>query len=335
MPLDAFAVALAVALDPLAGTPYRTLGPLGAGGMGEVIEAEHLGLGRRVVVKLLHRHLDAWGNLADRMRLEGESLGYVEHPNVVAAVDRGRTCEGRPYLVMERLYGRTLGEELTARGPLPAGEAITLTSQALDGLHAVHEAGIVHRDVKLENVFVCDARPGLDRVVKLLDLGVAKLLPGSGPTPLAIATEEGVSMGTPRFFSPEQATGAALDERSDVYAMGLVLYALLTGRTLFEHLRDVDALLDAHARTLPEPPSRLVALPAALDAAVLKALAKRPEDRFASAAAFACELRRIGEAPARAADQAEQPRGARLFFTVMAASFGLSVLATAVVHALG
>ena len=322
-------------LDPLAGTPYRTLRPLGAGGMGEVLEAEHRGLGRRVVVKLLHRHLFSRGDFADRMRLEGESLGYVEHPNVVAAVDCGRTRDGRPYLVMERLHGRTLREELRARGPLPAPEAISLAAQALDGLQAVHDAGIVHRDIKLDNVFVCDALPGLGRVVKLLDLGVAKMLPGSGPAPLTVATEEGVSMGTPRFFSPEQATGAALDGRCDVYAMGLVLYALLTGRTLFEQLRDVDALIEAHARTPPEPPSRFVELPVALEAGILRALAKQPEDRFASAAAFAGELRRVARVEAVIKAAPERPRTARLFFTVLAASFGVSMLATAAVHALG
>ena len=140
-------------------------------------------------------------------------------------------------------------------------------------------------------------------------------------------------MGTPRFFSPEQATGAALDARCDVYAMGLVLYALLTGRTPFDHLPDVDALLDAHAQTPPEPPSRRAAMPPALEAAILKALAKRPQDRFPSAAALARELRRI--ASAAAPETSVRPRPVRLFFSVLAASFTFSMLTTAVMHALG
>jgi serine/threonine-protein kinase len=316
--------------DPLAGTPYRTLRPLGAGAMGEVVEAEQAATGRRVVVKLLHRHLLRRDDLADRMRLEAESLAHVTHPNVVAVLDHGRTADGRPYLVMERLHGRTLRDELSAQGRLPAPEAVALVAQALDGLSAVHAAGIVHRDIKLDNLFACDPLPGRERVVKLLDLGVAKVFPGKGPAPLIISTEEGVSMGTPRFFSPEQATGAPLDGRCDVYAMGLVLYALMTGRTPFDHLRDVDALLAAHAETPPVPPSRLVEIPAALDAAILKALAKQPADRFATAAAFAAELRRLERAPARAT----RARAARLIATALAVSFALSMAATAIVHAL-
>jgi serine/threonine-protein kinase len=327
----------ALSLDPLAGTPYRTLKPLGAGAMGEVVEAEHVALGRRVVVKLLHRHLFRRSDLADRMRLEGEALGCVAHPNVVTAVDAGRTRDERPYLVMERLAGRTLREELLARGPLPAAEAVDLCAQALDGLSAVHAAGIVHRDIKLDNVFVCDAAPGnaARRRVKLLDLGVAKVLPADGarPAPLAVPTDEGVSMGTPRFFSPEQATGAAPEPRSDVYAMGLVLYALLTGRTPFDHLRAIDDVMRAHAVTPPEPPSRFAPerLPAGLEAAVLKALAKRAEDRFPGAAAFAAELRRIARGE-RA--PVTPPRLAPLFFAVLGGSLGLSMLGTWLVHAL-
>jgi serine/threonine-protein kinase len=313
--------------DPLAGTAYRTVRPLDAGGMAEIVEAEHVEAGRRVVVKLLHRHLFGRRDLADRLRLEGEALAVVAHPNVVAAVDTGVTADERPFLVLERLEGRTLRAELAARGPLPAVEAIELAAQALDGLEAVHRAGLVHRDVKLENLFVCDAAPGQGRVVKLLDLGVAKLTEGARPAPLAVPTAEGVSLGTPRFFSPEQATGAPLDARSDVYAMGLVLYAMLTGRTPFDHLRDVDAILRAHVAEPPDPASRHVPLPPSLDAAILKALAKRAEDRFASAAAFAAELRRIAD------ELRAPPRSlARLFWLVLAVSLVGSMAATAIVE---
>jgi len=322
--------------DPLEGTPYRTVRPLGAGGMGEVIEAEHAGTGRRVVAKILHGHLSARTDLADRMRLEGDALGMVEHPNVVAVLDTGVTADERPYLVLERLEGRTLRDELAARGPLPAAEAVDLAAQALDGLEAVHGKGLVHRDVKLDNLFVCDAPAGRRRALKLLDLGVAKVLAAAGerPAPLLVPTAEGVSMGTPRFFSPEQATGAPLDARADVYAMGLVLYALVTGRTPFEHLRDTEALLHAHAAEPPEPPSQRATqpLPPGLEAAILKALAKQPDERFRSAAAFAAEIRRIAaDAPVKAAPGNKPPRLLALFLIVLAASLLLSAVVTGIV----
>lgn len=311
--------------DPLEGTPYRALMPLGSGGMGEVVEAEQVERGDRVVVKLLHRHLLARRDLADRMRLEAEALGCVQHPNVVRGIDHGFAAGQRPYLVMERLTGCTLQEELASRGKLPAAEAIDIAVQVLDGLEAVHRAGIVHRDLKLENIFLCAAAPGVRRVAKLLDLGVAKVPAARGGriAPLLMPTSEGISMGTPRFFSPEQATGVTPDARSDVYTMGVVLYAMVTGKTPFEHLRVVEELLRAHAEAPPEPPSRLTAVPRGLEAAILKALAKRPEDRFAGAAAFAGELRRL------AAPRSEY---ARLFIVALVASFLLAAAGTAAVH---
>ncbi len=313
--------------DPLAGTPYRTLSPLGSGGMGEVVVAEHTALGRPVVVKLLHRHLGGRRDLADRMRLEGQALGRVSHPNVVAALDLGVTRQGRPYLVMERLRGRTLRAELLERGPLPAAEAVELLAQALDGLAAVHAAGLCHRDLKPENIFVCDALPGKDRIVKLLDLGVAKVLDAAwGPAPPMVRTAEDVSMGTPRFFSPEQATGKPVDARSDVYAMGVVLYTLVTGGGPFDHLHEVDDILTAHAEMPPERPSHAAPAPItpALEAAILRAMAKRPRDRFPTAAAFAAALRALD---LRAAP--ERARLVPLFFQVLAASLALSMLGTA------
>lgn len=279
--------------DPLAGTPYRTVGALGSGGMAEVLEAQGAPGEPPVVVKLLHRHLAHRRDLADRLRLEGEALACVSHPNVVAVLDGGVTREGRAYLVLERLHGRTLREEVAARGALPPAEAAEIAAQALDGLAAVHAAGVVHRDVKLDNLFLCDAGSPHGHTVKLLDLGLAKLLGAGRPAPLVMPTAEDVTLGTPRFFSPEQAIGAPLDARADIYAMGLVLYALLTGRVPFAHLADVAALLEAHATQDPPPPSRLLPEPLHpdLEEVVLRALAKHPDDRFASAAEFADELR--------------------------------------------
>jgi serine/threonine-protein kinase len=283
-------------LDPLAGTPYRSVAPLGRGAMGEVLEAEHRALGKTVVVKLLQRDLARRPDLVDRMRLEGQTLARLEHENLVAVIDLQVTLEGRPYLVMERLRGRTLRDELARRGALPAAEAIDVARQALAGLGAAHEAGIVHRDVTLANLFLCDPRPGATaRVVKLLDFGLAKVVSSAGgraPRPLAASTEEGVTMGTPRFFSPEQAAGASVDARTDVYAMGIVLYTMVAGRGPFADLVAVEDLLEAHQSRTPPLPSIHAPhpLPQGLDEVIAHAMAKRPDDRFADASSFARAL---------------------------------------------
>jgi eukaryotic-like serine/threonine-protein kinase len=287
------------------GTAYRPVRRLGRGGMGEVIEAEHVGLGKPVVVKLLHRDLDREPRVVERMRIEAQALARLAHPNLVVVTDFGQTPEGRTYIAMERLYGRTFREELAARGALPALEALDLVGQALAGLAAAHGAGIVHRDVKLENLFVCDPDPHGRRVVKVLDFGLAKVVAPAGdrraPAPSRYPTEEGVLLGTPRYLSPEQARGLAVDARTDVYAAGVVLYTLLAGRGPFEHVEPLLDLLRAHVSEVPEPPSRHAPgpIPLDLDRAVMKALEKCPDLRFPDAARFGAELARIVEdAPA-------------------------------------
>ncbi len=289
--------------DPLlAGTPYRMVAPLGRGGMGEVVEAEHVALGKRVVVKLLHLTLADRPDLVDRMRVEAQSLARLVHPNLVAVTDFGQTPDGRTYLVMERLYGRTLREELKDRGPLPAGEIVDIGRQALAGLSVAHEAGIVHRDVKLDNLFLCDALADGRRLVKVLDFGIAKVLANAGdgraPAPLAFPTEEGVSVGTPRFFSPEQARGQPVDARTDIYAMGAVMYALATGRGPFDHKATIYELTRAHAMEPPPRPSEVASATVhpELERVILKALEKKPEDRYPSAAELSAELARVSSA---------------------------------------
>ncbi|AGP40651.1 serine/threonine-protein kinase [Sorangium cellulosum] len=302
----------------LYGTPYRPVRRLGRGGMGEVIEAAHVGLDKPVVVKLLHRDLNREPRLVERMRVEAQSLARLAHPNLVMVTDFGRTAEGRTFLVMERLYGRTMREELAARGALPPLEALDLVTQTLAGLAAAHGAGIVHRDVKLENLFVCDADARGRRVVKVLDFGIAKVVAprgdGRAPAPSLYQTEEGVLVGTPRYLSPEQACGLAVDARTDVYAAGVVLYTLLAGRGPFEHVKRVPDLVRAHASEVPAPPSCHAPrpVPPELDRAVMRALEKRPELRFPDAAAFADELSRIAAALSGGAGPAPAlPTGAR------------------------
>ena len=165
----------------LEGTPYRALDVLGQGGMGLVVGAEHRALGKHVVVKLLRRESAHDEHLADRLRVEAQALARLRHENLVEVHDLGRTPAGRPYYVMERLHGRTLSEEIAARGALPPLEAVDIARQALSGLMAAHHAGLVHRDIKPANIFLCEpSRPGGRRAVKVLDFGVAKVLPEAG-----------------------------------------------------------------------------------------------------------------------------------------------------------
>src|SRR5262249_25528484 len=153
-------------------------------------------------------------DLVDRMRIEGEALQRLSHENVIAVSEVGKTSDGRPFVVMDLLAGRTLADELEARGALPVNEAIGIALQMLRGLHAAHELGVVHRDVKPANLFLCEQ--GARRVLKVIDFGVAKVVadpsrPSAAPAPLAVPTREGVIVGTPRFASPEQIAAAPLD----------------------------------------------------------------------------------------------------------------------------
>jgi eukaryotic-like serine/threonine-protein kinase len=296
IPVPAHQPSSTIADDPLEGTAYRALAlpRLGRGSMGEVLEAEHVALGKRVAVKLLHAELSRSSEgavLIERLRLEAQ-IARVVHPNLVAITDVGTTPGGRHFLVMERLRGRTLRDELARRGHLPIAEAVTLQRQLLAGLGAIHRAGIVHRDIKLENLFLCDAVEGGERMLKILDFGIAKIVDvemhPDAPAPLALATREGLAIGTPRFLAPEQAMGKAVDARADLYAAGIVLYMLLAGRDPFFELRSFLDLLRAHVTEPPRPPSLLAPQPVspALDAVVLKAITKSPDQRFSSAAEF-------------------------------------------------
>lgn len=285
---------------PLDGlTKYRVLSLLGRGGMGEVYLAEHALLGHRVVVKVMHAELCARPHLVERMRLEAQVLARLRHPNLVRVTDHDATPGGRPYFVMEYLPGRSIGEAFKQHGrafPLPF--ALEVAQQALAGLGHAHKAGLVHRDVKLDNLFLCDsATPAGHSLVKVLDFGVAKLLDGGsdGFAPLALPTATGVVVGTPRFFAPEQARGFAVDARADLYAFGLCLYTMVAGRGPFDDRATLIDLARAHVFEVPPPPSALAGapLPRALDDLVLACLAKSPDDRPASAEVAMADLARI------------------------------------------
>jgi serine/threonine-protein kinase len=274
--------------DPFTGTAYRAVRRLAVGGAGIVYEAEHLALGKRVAIKLLR--LDAGSPFVDRLRVEAQALARLRSPHLVAVHDFGETADGRPFYVMDLLQGRTLLAELRARGCLPPHEAVDLVQQLLRGLAVAHRAGLVHRDIKLENVFV--AEEGGAHVVKILDFGIAKVLPEAAIDLPASRTSEGVILGTPRFMAPEQVKGRAVDARADVYAAGAVLYELLTGRDPLHDVLGAAQLLLATLTSDPEPPSRIASQPIepALDDVVLRALAKDPARRYGSAEELSAAL---------------------------------------------
>jgi serine/threonine-protein kinase len=284
-------------VDPLEGTPYRSTRCIGAGAWAQVIEAEHRGLGKRVVVKLIHAEVATLSEAEDRFRLEAQTLANLDrHPNIVQVFDCGRTPSRRPYLVMEHLEGATLRAEMAACGPFTAADAVDLADQVLCGLEAVHKAGLVHRDIKPSNLFLCNADADGRRVLKILDFGIVKLLSRATatrrPAPLARPTTEGMIVGTPQYLAPEQALGLRVDPRTDLYSVGAVLYWMLVGKAPFHGQGEAGAILDAHVNVAPSSPSARASqpVPPSLESAILKALSKQPEDRFTSAAEFRAAL---------------------------------------------
>lgn len=281
--------------DPLRGTPYRTVRLLQVGGVSEIFEAAAPS-GVRVAVKILRREFAGDREMADRMRIDAEVLSHVQHPNVVRAYEFSKTKSGRPFIVLERLRGRTLHEEIQQRGALPVLEAVDYVRQALQGLIPAHLIGIVHRDIKPANLFVCHPFRG-HRVLKVIDFGYAKVLrTGTQPSPVAslvISTADFV--GTHRFAAPEQSnpkTAKLVDQRADIYSMGLVFYTLLRGKLPYANLQRGKELLAAQVKKAVEPPSPATVqrLSSALWEILRIALAKDPNARFSGAEEFIAAL---------------------------------------------
>ena len=262
---------------------FQAVRELGRGGMGTVLLAEHVLIPKRVAVKVLHRHLAEDPELVARLLAEARAMSLVQHENVVSVYDLD-TREGRPYFVMEYLEGRSLAE--LARGPLEPALAVELLAQVCDALGAAHAHGIIHRDLKPANVFLVAGPQGRHRV-KLLDFGIAKRLARQeGETP----TRMGVIMGTPEFMAPEQCLGREVDARTDLYAVGVLGYLLLTGCVPFAGTSAAEVLV-AHLQQTPRPPHEVHAgVPRALSAVLLSALAKHPDERPASAAELRAAL---------------------------------------------
>src|SRR6202161_1478240 len=278
--------------DPLLGRTlpggYVILELVGIGGMGPVYRAEQTNLGRTVAVKIIHPHLVGEENAAARFITEARAASRLNHPNSVGIIDFGHAADGQLYLGMEVLRGRALARVTYEDGALPFRRIVDVLRQTLAALAEAHSENIIHRDLKPENIILEPVRSGGD-FVKVVDFGLAKI---RADTSLPSITSPGIVCGTPEYMSPEQARGDVLDARSDLYAIGVILYQLLTGRLPFEAESPTQVVL-AHL-TQPPPDPRTVApergIPPALVEVVLKALAKDQNDRHQDADALAAAL---------------------------------------------
>lgn len=267
------------------GTRYRVTRLIGSGGMGRVYEVEHVELGKRFVLKALQRELARREDLVARLRNEWRALARLEHPNIVNVTDAGTSQNDVPFYVMERLEGETLSALLHRQRRLVPQQALAIAAGILDGLHAAHQIGVVHRDVKPPNIFLT-----APTTVKVLDFGIAKIKNAKD-----VITARGLAVGTPRYMSPEQAQGTPVDARSDIYATGLMLFEMVSGVGPFDDARDHNELLLAHlGRKAPLLSSISVVAPE-LDAVVAGMLAKDPRERPPSARQIADTLRALSE----------------------------------------
>ena len=268
---------------------YRVQHLVGIGGMGRVYVAEQTALARTVAVKVIHPHLIGDEHAAGRFITEARASSRLSHPNSIAIYDFGKTSDGQLYLVMEYLRGRDLARVLDEEGPIAIPRALRILRQVLAALEEAHELLIVHRDLKPENIVLEPRRDGREHV-KVVDYGLAKIHESKrGDVPV---TAPGFVCGTPEYMSPEQARGEALDARSDVYSMGVLLYQLLTGRLPFEGETGTRVLLAHLTQPAPDPrvtaPARMISDD--LAEVVLRAMAKDKEARFPSASAFIAAL---------------------------------------------
>ncbi len=260
---------------------YHLLEQIGVGGMAQVYRATD-SAGQQVAVKILHPHLTADQGFVDRFGREAFAAASLDHPHIIRLLGHG-VEDGLSYLALELVEGPSLKSLLAGReGPLAAEEAVTLVCAVADALAHAHSRGVVHRDIKPANILLRGGR--LDDPV-LSDFGVARMVEAT------LDTAAGSLLGTPTYMAPEQGQGQPGDERSDIYALGVILYELLTGRPPFE-ADSPYALILRHIHTPPPPPRSLRPdLPPALEAVLLRALAKEPAGRYASAADFAAALR--------------------------------------------
>ena len=265
---------------------YRVEKVLGEGGMGVVYLVTHVALGKRMALKVLHGEGARDETTVARFVQEAQASSAIGHPNIVDVIDFGRLADGAAYFVMELLEGESLTDRIK-RGAIPLEQTIAIAEQIASALAAAHARGIVHRDLKPDNVQL--VRRGAEEAVKVLDFGIAKV--GGASSKL---TKTGMIFGTPHYMSPEQAAGQSVDARTDVYALGVILFEMATGTVPF----DGDTFMGILSKHMFEPPPRptnVLASTHPLEPVILRALAKKPEDRYASMDALLADLRIVRE----------------------------------------
>ena len=300
----------AASADPLLGTVvdgrYRVDRVLGEGGMGVVYAAMHVTLGKRVALKVLRGEMARDDEVVQRFVQEAQACSSIGHANIIDITDFGRLPDGTSYFVMEYLEGQSLTQLIEQGGSMGGDEALGIVEQVASALSAAHGRGIVHRDLKPDNIFLI-RRGNQSHFVKVLDFGIAKV--GGANSKL---TKTGMVFGTPHYMSPEQAAGQTVDARTDIYALGIIMYEMFTGTLPFDGDTFM-GILSKHMFEAPPPPRERVAaaqLPA--EPIILRCLAKRPEDRYASMDALIGDLRSVDSiapvAIGRSASQAPPPR---------------------------
>jgi serine/threonine-protein kinase len=268
------------------------LAPIGEGAVGRVYLAEHTKLGRKVALKMLKKDLQNHPNLISRFFLEARAVNEIAHENIVTITDFVEG-EGREpsYFIMDLLHGVTLDRLLTEEGPLSARMAMSIGAQLAAALGAVHSKGFIHRDLKPANIFLVPKDAGY--FVKLLDFGAAKLVVANPPIGLP-NTAVGDLVGTPDYMAPEQARAMTVDHRVDIYALGVLLYQMVTGERPFVR-NTLDDVLKAQIFDVPEKPSTKRPVPEGLEKLILRCLEKAPESRPQAAAEVEAELRALNK----------------------------------------
>ncbi|HET8937151.1 MAG TPA: serine/threonine-protein kinase [Polyangiales bacterium] len=280
---------------------YVIDGLIGEGGGGKVYAARHRALGVGVAIKVLRPEMVPLQQLVTRFNREVEAIQKIDHPAIVRVIETGQTSAGQPYYVMELLQGMNLRRLLQLHGRFSPIEVLDLMTPVIDAVAAVHDAGFIHRDIKASNINVED-KDG-QRSIKLLDFGIAKQVHGeSGPG----LTEPGVKLGSAHTMAPEQVRCERLDFRADIYALGVVLFQLLTGEYPFD-ADDPRHIALLHLQAPPPRPSARAPLSAAIDAVVLRCLEKRADKRFPNARELLAALRTAIDADTSAVNDQEQP----------------------------
>src|SRR3954471_18732107 len=271
------------------GGQFLVLEKIGTGGMGSVYKASQPAMNRMVAIKILHPKLANRKDLTSRFRREARAMSQLTHPNTVKVFMYGELeDDGSLYIVMEMLEGRNLNQTVRKEGPLPVERAIPILIQCCGALQEAHDLGIVHRDLKPENIFL-SKQGGIQDYPKVLDFGLAKVTERQMQPGSVILTQEGMVFGTPEFMSPEQAQGKILDARSDIYSLAVILYELVTGKLPFDARTPMECVT-LHVQATPIPlatraPSRT--FPHGLQAVLDRAMSKKPEERYQTAAEFA------------------------------------------------